>query len=166
MPFILFVCTANQFRSPLAAACLLQGIKNENFDTKWIVESAGTWTIPGMPAATSALQIAKQLKLAGLDRHLTRQVDQQLLDQFDLIIVMETSHKEAISSEFPSIYKRVYLLSELVDDFPYDIPDPMDPGIDPGDVGRDLYRMLARGKEKILQLAMTLSGLQSSKEFH
>ena len=166
MPSIMFVCTANQFRSPLAAACLLQGIHRENPDTEWIVESAGTWTTPGMPAATSALQIANQLRLAGLDCHLTRQLDQKMLDQFDLILVMEAGHKEAILTEFPSVCNRVYLLSELVDDFPYDIPDPVTPGIDPGEVGRDLHRILARGKKKILQLAVTLSGLQSSGEFH
>ena len=164
MPSILFVCTANQFRSPIAAACLLQSIDRENTDAKWTVESAGTWTTPGMPAAKIALQIANQLRLTGLDCHLTRQLDQQLLEQFDLIIVMEAGHKEAISSEFPSICKKVYLLSELVDDFAYDIPDPVEPGINPSDVGQELQKILARGKEKILHLAMTLSRLQSPNE--
>lgn len=163
MPSILFVCTANQFRSPLAAASLLRAVDPENSDAKWIVESAGTWTTPGMPAATSAVQIAKQLRLTGLDHHLTRQLDQQLLDRFDLILVMESGHKEAISTEFPAVCNRVYLLSELVDDFPYDIPDPVGPGVDPGEVGRDLHRIIARGKEKILGLAVTLSGMQSPK---
>ncbi len=161
MPSILFVCTANQFRSPLAAACLLLAIDHEDTDTKWVVESAGTWTTPGLPAATSAIQVAKQLRLTGLDHHLTRQLDRQLLDQFDLIVVMESGHKEAILTEFPSVCNRVYLLSELVDDFPYDIPDPVGPGVDPGEVGRDLYRILARGKEKILGFARSLSSMQS-----
>lgn len=165
MPSILFVCTANHFRSPLAVACLLQAIHREDTDTKWIVESAGTWTTPGMPAATSAVQVAKRLRLPALDHHLTRQLDEKLLERFDLIPVMEAGRKEAISTEFPSVCNRVYLLSELVDDFPYDIPDPAEPGIDPGEVGRDLHRMLARGKEKILQLARTLSTLQSSEEY-
>ena len=70
---------------------------------------------------------------------------------------MEAGHKEAISTEFPSSCKRLYLLSEIVDDFAYDIPDPVEPDINPGDVGRELHRILIRGKEKILQLAMTQS---------
>ena len=157
MPSILFVCTANQFRSPIAAACLSQSIARQDTAAKWSIESAGTWTTPGMPAPKIALQIANQLGLEGLERHLTRQVDQHLLNRFDLIIVMEAGHKEAISSEFPSSCKRLYLLSEIVDDFAYDIPDPVEPGINPSDVGRELHMLLTRGKEKILHLAMTVS---------
>jgi protein-tyrosine phosphatase len=153
MPSILFVCTANQFRSPIAAACLLKNIEGENAGRKCIVESAGTWARAGLPAPAIALQVADQLGLDGLDRHLTRQIDQKLLAKFDLIVVMETGHKEAICSEFPSVGRRVYLLPEIVDGTPYDIPDPGDPGIEPREIGREINMVIARGKEKILQLA-------------
>jgi protein-tyrosine phosphatase len=156
MPSILFVCTANQFRSPIAAACLLKNIEHENTGRKWIVESAGTWARAGLPAPAIALQAANQLGLDGLDRHLTRQIDQELLTKFDLIIVMEIGHKEAMRSEFPSVVGRVYLLPEIVDGISYDIPDPSDPNIDPEEVGRELSMLIARGKEKILQLAEPL----------
>jgi len=156
LPSILFVCTANQFRSPIAAACLLKNIENENTGRKWIIESAGTWARAGLPAPAIALQVADQLGLDGLDRHLTRQIDQKLLTEFDLIIVMEIGHKEAICSEFPSVGGRVYLLPEIVDGISYDIPDPSDPGIDPGEIGRELDMLIAKGKDKILQLAERL----------
>ena len=155
MPSVLFVCTANQFRSPIAAACLLKNIEQENTDRKWTIESAGTWARVGLPAPDVALQIANQLGLNGLDRHLTRQIDQKLLDEFDLIIVMEIGHKEAICSEFPSVCGRLYLLSEIVDGFAYDIPDPADSGINPNEVGREIFMLTVRGKEKILRLAET-----------
>ena len=118
MPSVLFVCTANQFRSPIAAACFLKHIEREALDTKWKVESAGTWTESGMHAPGIALQVARSLGLDGLESHLTRQVEQDLLDQFDLVIVMEKGHKEAIYTEFPSARQRLYLLSEIVEGIP------------------------------------------------
>ena len=153
MPSILFVCTANQFRSPIAAACLLKQIEQENLDHKWKVESAGTWANNGLRAPVIALQVAATLGLSGLESHHTRQVEQDLLDPCDLVIVMETGHREAIRIEFPSVRWRLYLLSEIVDGIPYDIPDPAHLGVDPFDVGRELYKMVAQGKEEILQLA-------------
>lgn len=156
MPSVLFICTANQFRSPIAAACLLKQIGHENLDQKWKIESAGTWAENGLRAPGITLQVAASLGLNGLENHLTRQVDGDLLDPFDLIILMEMGHKEAIGSEFPSVRQRLYLLSEIVDGIPYDIPDPAYLGVDPFDIGREIYNMIVKGKERISQLAESL----------
>ena len=161
MPSILFICTANQFRSPIAAACLRKHIEQQNTDAKWIIESAGTWTRDGMPAPKIALQVASQLGVERLDRHLTRQIDQHLLNRFDLIVVMETGHKEALCTEFPTVCTRLYLLAAIVDGLSYDIPDPADAGINPNEIGRDLDLLITKGKGKILQLAESLSKSQS-----
>jgi protein-tyrosine phosphatase len=91
--------------------------------------------------------------LGGLESHRTRQVGSDVLDQFDLVLVMEMGHKEAICAEFPSVCRRAYLLSEIVDGIPYDIPDPALPGVDPAEVGSILFDLIARGREKILKLA-------------
>ena len=161
MPSVLFVCTANQFRSPIAAACFLKALEQEHAAETWIVESAGTWTKNGMPAAKIALQTARQLGVHGLYGHRTRQISQDLLNQYDLVIMMERGHKESISIEFPSERQRLYLLSEIVDGVAYDIPDPGERGIHANDVGRELSLLITRGKEKILQLAKSLSRLGS-----
>jgi len=157
MPSVMFVCSANQFRSPIAAACLLKNIEQMNTDRKWIVGSAGTWASAGLIMPDFALQVANQLGLDGLAYHHTRQIDQKLLNEFDLIIVMEIGQKEAISSEFPSVAGRLYLLSEIVDDISYDIPDPTNPGINPTDIGREIYNLIKEGKENILDLAESIS---------
>lgn len=157
MPSILFVCTANLFRSPLAAACLVKNIEEENSDGTWIVESAGTWSMVGLSVPKLTRQAARQVGLAGLDRHHTKRIHQEMLNHFDLIIVMEAGHKEAISVEFPCARDRVYLLSEIVDGIPYDILDPADPDVDAYEIARELDRLITTGKEKILQLAASLS---------
>jgi len=153
MPSILFVCTANQFRSPLAAACLLKEISLQNTEGKWNVKSAGTWAGVGVSAPGFTLQVAGQLGLSGLAGHRTRPIDKKLLDEYDLIIAMEAGHKEAICAEFPPACSRTYLLSEIVDGISYDIPDPASSDIDPKDIGRELNMLIVKGKEKILQLA-------------
>lgn len=157
MPSILFVCTANQFRSPIAAACLLKNIEREGTRKDWIVESAGTWTKDGLGVPAVTLQISEQLGLSRLDRHRSRQINQKLLDDFDLIIVMEIGHKEAIRSEFPSVYGRVHMLSEIVDEVLYDIPDPANSNVNTRDIGHELYALITKGRGKILHLAETLS---------
>ena len=156
MPSVLFVCTANQFRSPIAAACFTKLLARENLTGKWRVESAGTWAQSGLGAPGFAIRVARSLGLAGLEGHLTRQVEQALLDQFDLVIGMETGHKEALCREFPSACQRLFLLSEIVEGIPYDIPDPAGPGVDAADIGREIFTLVARGKEKIISLAESL----------
>lgn len=161
MPSILFVCTANQFRSPLAAACLLKVMEQERAAEPWTIESAGTWTTSGMPAARLAVQAARQLGVYGLHGHRTRQIDEELLQKYDLVVVMEQGHKEAIASEFPSTRGRLYLLSEIAEGVPCDIPDPAQPGTNPVDVVRDIYGMVSRGKEKIMEMARSLSAMRA-----
>jgi len=157
MPSVLFICTANQFRSPLAAACLLDAIQVVQPAGVWIVESAGTWTEAGMTAPELVRQIASGLGLPGFESHRTRQVDQELLSQFDLSIVMEAGHKEALCIEFSFIKKRVYMLSEIVEGVLYDIPDPAAPGMDPNEVARELIMLVSEGASKIIHLAESLS---------
>lgn len=124
----------------------------------WRVESAGTWTKPGLPAAELAVQIASRLGLRGLEDHVTRQVDRELLEKSDLILVMERSHLEAIKSEFRSNSGRLRLLSEIVDGNQYDVPDPTHQPGDPDEVASQLIAMVQRGGSRILQLARSLHG--------
>jgi protein-tyrosine phosphatase len=123
MPSILFVCTANLYRSPLAAALLRRKLRAEAASPPWLVESAGTWTPPGLPAPGELLAAAEFIGI-DLKSHLTRQVDLKLLEQFDLVLVMERGHREALGIEFPSQRQKLHLLSELADGLEYDIADP------------------------------------------
>ncbi len=157
MPSILFICTANQFRSPLAAACLLKTIQSAPIPGVWLVESAGTWTKDGIPAPELARGLARQLSLTDLENHRSRQVNLELLSRFDLSIVMEAGQKEALCIEFPSAKKRVMMLSEIVEGVQYDIPDPAAPGVDPNEVAAEIKVLIEEGAEKIIRLAKSLA---------
>lgn len=156
MPSILFICTENRFRSPLAAALLSEAIQKEKVEGSWRVESAGTWTKAGQPVAKAALEAAKRLGLKGLEAHVSREVDQELLNQFDLILVMEIGHQVAMEIEFPTIFGRLMLLSEIVDGMPYNIPDPSHQNDNPEEIVLELQRLIQRGRKKILSMAENL----------
>lgn len=114
-PSVLFVCTANICRSPMAAslfrARLMMG---DPAWRNWRVDSAGTWASPGRPAALEAQQV---LQRRGLDvsLHRSRLVTADLLRRFQLVLTMEQGQKEAILLDFPQFEGRVFMLSEMAD---------------------------------------------------
>jgi N-carbamoyl-L-amino-acid hydrolase len=124
MPAILFVCTANQFRSPIAAACFSKKLTSMGWKGEWIVQSAGTWTSPDEPALPAAIVAARKIGVS-LDGHETRAITPELVSIQDLILVMESGHKEALQNEFPLFSNRVFLLSEVIQDKIEEIPDPV-----------------------------------------
>jgi len=113
-PAILIVCTANICRSPMAEGLLKNLVRQEiEGDHTWRIESAGTWTRKGFPAAPFSIQT---MAARGIDisQHLSQSIEEVALDEFDLILTMEAGHKEAILVEFPFVRGRVLMISELV----------------------------------------------------
>jgi protein-tyrosine phosphatase len=151
MPSILFVCTGNQYRSPLAAAAFLKHVELDKNAAAWTVNSAGTWTSSGLPPLPDALRVARDLGL-NLADHKTSALEAHALAGSDLVLVMEQGHKEAILSEFPSARGRVHLLSEAVDQTSYDIPDPAAPDVDLTQVARQVYELIGRGYGSICKM--------------
>ena len=152
MPRILFVCTANLCRSPLAAALFSKKLWDEGTSAGWIVESAGTWAAPGQGLPADVRRAARVLRL-DLTHHRTRRVDSELLACFDLILVMERGHKEALQVEFPFVRQKVHLLSEVADGLEYDIPDPVNSELGMEEIAAQLSGLIERAYEKICRLA-------------
>lgn len=152
MPRILFVCTANQYRSPLAAALLTKKLQMDGYSHGWTIESAGTWTAPGQHVPPDVLAVARSMGL-DLHSHLTRQVDQNILSGCDLVLVMERGHKEALSFEFPMIQQRVYLLSEVADGLEYDVADPAHSDVTMIEIAEEINRLINKASSRIYQLA-------------
>lgn len=122
MPAILFVCTANICRSPMAAGLFKQILKDKKSVGEWIVESAGTWGLDGEPAATGSLAVMKN-KGIDISGHRARSVNEDIIQSFDLILTMESGQKESLQMEFSKYSDRIYLLSEMVNQ-KHDIDDP------------------------------------------
>jgi protein-tyrosine-phosphatase len=150
MPSVLFICTANQIRSPMATALFRQCLGGA--DRSWRVESAGVWGRDSLPAVGQARQLLAE-RGVDISSHRSRMVSPELLEQFALILVMERGHKEALRVEFPHLARRVFLLSEMVG-LEYDIEDPIGAGVEKyRSVMLEIERLLVDGYERIVELA-------------
>ncbi len=154
MPALLFVCTANRFRSPLAQAFFQEKLRQLPNTAGWRVESAATWGDANLPAMPEALLEAKKRGL-NLGNHRSKSVTNQLIKQYDLILVMETGHKEALQMEFPAIKSRIYLLSEVGGGTPFSIPDPYLSGDEPAEVAREIEDLIDKKFPLLFQWLMS-----------
>ena len=152
MANILFVCTANRFRSPLAALYFARELVRHGDDQDVRVSSAGTWTIPERPATPEVIAFAKSLGL-NLSMHKSRVVSKRILSDADLVVVMESGHKESLSNEFPATSDQIYLLSDIIQGVSYDIPDPYTGDEKIEDIANEIIALIDKGYEKFITLA-------------
>jgi len=152
MASILFVCTGNMYRSPIAAETFRGILLRDKNRKGWKVESAGTWTTEGKPAPNDAIEIAGSFGI-NLNAHQTRMVNKQIMEENDLIIVMEEGHKEALQVEFPTAHNKIYLLTYAVQGVDYDIADPASSRGETRAILQEVTNMVGAGYEKICSLA-------------
>ncbi len=100
MTQILFVCSANRYRSVIAAACFRDEAMKRDQGDRWTILSAGTWTTDGLPPMTEAILGAKQIGL-DIQKHRSRAITKEMLQSADLVLVMEKGQQEALQIEFP-----------------------------------------------------------------
>ena len=91
---LLFVCSGNTCRSPLARAITEQMIQGRGW-SHVRVDSAGIAAIDGAPATHQAVTVAGEESL-DLTTHQSKELTPELMEWADLILVMTPAQMEAI----------------------------------------------------------------------
>jgi protein-tyrosine phosphatase len=107
---ILVVCTANQCRSPLAAAMLRARLFSRAVDET--VESAGLGE-SGYPATSPTIEVAARAGYDLSDHRSTRIAADQIA-RADLVLGMERRHVREAVALHPGAWPRAFTLRELV----------------------------------------------------
>ncbi len=109
---ILFVCTGNTCRSPMAEGIFKALLKDNNIDNI-NVSSAGISTFEGDSANEKAIYT---LRNKGIDikSHKSRQITKEIIENSDLILTMTKSHKGMILNALPEYLNKIFTIKEYV----------------------------------------------------
>jgi protein-tyrosine-phosphatase len=105
---VLFVCTGNTCRSPMAEGILKKMLKEQGVSTVG-VSSAGICGLDNIPATPFAIQVARD-KNVDISRHLSRQLTKEILDESDLVLAMASEHLDFIRRIDEEANQQAFLL--------------------------------------------------------
>ena len=152
---LLFVCTGNTCRSPMAAAWLghmaaeALGCTTGELERRGlIVRSAGLSAVTGEPASDEAFLVMQE-KGIDLSPHRTSPLTSALVEDADWIFVMTAAHLDRLVRAFPAAEGRARLLAPDLED----ITDPFGAGVELNREARDaIWGALRQRIPEILDL--------------
>lgn len=129
---ILFVCTGNTCRSPMAKALLGQRLRERGGKGEIEVWSAGLFTHDGLPASPEAVEA---MRAEGIDisSHRARLITGSLIKDADLILTMTANQRDCLQEWFPHKAVNTYTLNEFTGDKNSEVADPFG-------LGREAYQ--------------------------
>lgn len=132
---ILFVCTGNTCRSPMAEGLMKMMTQNENCT----VSSAGLYA-DGAPASKEAILTMQGFGI-DISQHTSRQLTPEMIEEATLILTMTNAHRDMLLSITPQYKNKIRTLADWAD-ASEDVADPFG-----GDI--QLYQQTA---DQILEL--------------
>lgn len=142
---ILFVCTGNTCRSPMAAALFnAYAEKQQSSEITWRAISAGMHTLDGLPATDHSISVLREIDI-DISDHRSAQLTEELLAEADLIAVMTRTQRDVLQEMFPDLEDKIKTLSEWALDLDaVSAVDIMDPFAQPETVYRETRDQLRK----------------------
>lgn len=127
---IMFVCTGNTCRSPMAEGALRVLLEKERPGKTEII-SSGTGAASGFPATIYAIEAAKMWD-ADISKHISRPVTREMIDKSDLILCMTPNHYKDVLKMNKGASHKMYLFKNFPDKSPdgEGVLDPIGQGLD------------------------------------
>jgi len=129
MKEIVFVCTGNTCRSPMAEGLLREALPAQ-WDAEVTVSSAGTHAWNGQPAASLSVKVLQE-KGIDISGHLARLVTPDIINKASLVVALTPDHLDMMRATVPGAGEWMIILGGLDPEREKaDVEDPIG-----GDVG-------------------------------
>jgi len=123
---ILFICTGNTCRSPMARALFLKRLQEIGLESEvesFQIYSAGLSAHDDLAASPQAITVMRE---EGIDisMHRSSRLRGALIREADLILTMTISQRDYLIQNYPEKLEGIYTLSEFTGDDAGEVRDP------------------------------------------